>query len=259
MEHDDLISSYGHSYLQLSRAAIAPLGEARSNFTVFWELARRFGFDAPPFTLGFDDIVRGLFKPDVAAREGFDFDALFAGRPVLQRQPERPWRAGLRTPSGKFEFVSAQLAALGLPATPAHVPSPEGHLDNARKRRYPLQLLTPPAQHFLNSSFGETPTGRKLEGAPRIKLHPSDAHRRGLSDGASCRVYNERGECWLTCEVTEDVQAGVAVAESIWWPKLLPGRKGINQLTSAAFTDLGECAQLHNALVEVEAAGAAAG
>lgn len=258
MEHDDLISSYGHNYIQLSRAALPPQGEARSNFTVFWDLARRFGFDAPPFNLGFDEIVRGLFKADVAAREGFDFDALFAGRPVPLRQPERPWRSGLRTPSGKFEFVSAQMAALGLPATPAHVPSPEGHLDNERKRRYPLQLLTPPSQHFLNSSFGDTTTGRRLEGPARIKLHPLDAARRGLGDGAPCRVYNGRGECWLTCEVTEDVQAGVAVAESVWWPKLLPGRKGINQLTSGDFTDLGECAQLHNALVEVEAAAAGA-
>ncbi len=257
MEHDDLIGSYGHNYVQLSRAAIPPQGEARSNFDVFWELARRFGFDAAPFNLGFDEIVRGLFKADVAAREGFDFDALFAGRPVALSQPERPWRTGLKTPSGKFEFVSAQMAALGQPATPAHVPSPEGHLDNARKRRYPLQLLTPPSQHFLNSSFGDTPTGRSLEGPPRIKLHPLDAARRGLKDGAACRVYNERGECWLRCEVTEDVQAGVAVAESVWWPKLLPGRKGINQLTSGAFTDLGECAQLHNALVEVEAAAGA--
>jgi anaerobic selenocysteine-containing dehydrogenase len=259
MEHDDLIASYGHRYVQLSRAAIAPQGEARSNFAVFWELARRFGFDAPPFTLSFDEVVRGLFKEERVAQAGFDLDALFAGKPVPQPQAEKPWRSGLKTPSGRFEFVSAQMAALGLPATPAHGPSAEGHLDNARRRRYPLQLLTPPSQHFLNSTFAETPTGLRLEGPPRIKLHPDDAALRGLSDGARCRVYNERGECWLVCEVTEDVQAGVAVAESVWWPKSLPGRKGINQLTSAAFTDLGECAQFHNALVEVEAGEPVAG
>jgi anaerobic selenocysteine-containing dehydrogenase len=252
MEHDDLIASYGHHYVQLSRAAIAPQGEARSNFAVFWELARRFGFDAPPFTLGFDEIVRNLFKP--GARERFDFAALFAGKPVPLAQPDRPWRTRLHTPSGKFEFASAQMAALGLPAAPAHVPSPEGHQDNAQRRRFPLQLLTPPSQHFLNSSFGDTATGLRLEGTARLKVHPEDAAARGLADGARCRVFNDRGECWLTCEVTEDVRPGVAVAESVWWPKWLAGRKGINQLTSAEFTDLGECAALHNALVQVEAA-----
>jgi anaerobic selenocysteine-containing dehydrogenase len=252
MEHDDLISSYGQNYLQLSRAAIPPLGEARSNFDVFWELARRFGFAAPPFTLGFDEVVTNLIKAE-DRDEGVMAD-LFAGKTVPLPQPVRPWRTGLATPSGKFEFVSAQMAALGLPAVPAHMASPEGHQDNALKRRFPLQLLTPPSQHFLNSSFGETATGLKLEGPPRIKVHPADAARRGLTDGAQCRVFNERGDCRLACEVTEDVRAGVVVAESVWWPKLLPGRKGINQLTSAAFTDLGDSAQLHNALVDIERA-----
>ncbi len=251
MEHDDLIGSYGHNYLQLSRAAIPPHGEARSNFAVFWELARRFGFAEPPFTLSFDEVVTQLIKAE--HRDGRMMADLFAGKPVPLAQPVQPWRTGLATPSGKFEFVSARMAALGLPAAPAHMPSPEGHLDNALKRRFSLQLLTPPSQHFLNSSFGETPTGLKLEGPPRIKVHPADAARRGLADGAECRVFNERGECRLACEVTEDVQAGVVVAESVWWPKRLPGRKGINQLTSAAVTDLGDSAQLHNALVEIEA------
>jgi len=134
------------------------------------------------------------------------------------------------------------------------VPSPEGHADNALRRRFPLQLLTPPSQHFLNSSFGDAVTSRKLEAAPRIKVHPQDAAQRGLADGASCRAFNDRGECFLTVEVTEDVTPGVVVAESVWWPKWMPQRKGINQLTSAEFTDLGDCAQLHNALVELERA-----
>jgi anaerobic selenocysteine-containing dehydrogenase len=164
------------------------------------------------------------------------------------------WRTGLKTPRGRFELVSAQMAALGKPATPAHVPSPEGHVNNDRRRRFPLQLLTPPSQHFLNSSFGDTVTGVKLERTPRVKLHPDDAAARGLANGAPCRVFNDRGECWLACEVTEDVQQGVAVAESIWWPKWTPGGKGINQLTTADFTDLGDSAQFHNALVQVEPA-----
>ncbi len=253
MEHDDLISSYGHNYLQLSRPAIPPVGEARSNFDVFWDLARRFGFDEPPFTLTLDEVITQLIKAD--DRDPAIMADLFAGKTIPLPQPVKPWRTGLSTPSGKFEFVSARMVALGHPAVPAHVPSPEGHLDNDRKRRYPLQLLTPPSQHFLNSSFGETVTGRKLESSPRLKVHPDDAATRGLVDGAPCRAFNDRGSCTLTCEVTEDVQVGVVVAEGIWWPKLLPGRRGINQLTSAQFTDLGDSAPLHSALVQVEAEG----
>jgi anaerobic selenocysteine-containing dehydrogenase len=258
MEHDDLVSSYGHDYIQLSRAAIAPVGQAKSNLETFSLLADRMGFSEPIFSLGFEEVVQGLFKSDVAEREGFDFDALWAGKPVKFSQPPAPWRTGLKTPSGRFEFLSERMGALGLPAVPAHLPSAEGHLDNDLRRRFPLQLLTPPSQHFLNSSFGETESSLRLEGNPRLKLHPQDAAARGLTDGAPCRVFNDRGECHLAVEVTEDVPPGVTVAESIWWPKRMRGRKGINQLTAAELTDLGGCAQFHNALVQVEAARALA-
>jgi anaerobic selenocysteine-containing dehydrogenase len=44
-EHKDLQAAYGHYYLQISNAAIAPLGEARSNSDLFRGLAERMGFE----------------------------------------------------------------------------------------------------------------------------------------------------------------------------------------------------------------------
>ena len=81
---------------------------------------------------------------------------------------------------------------------------------------------------------------------------------RGLADGAPCRAFNDRGECFLTLAVSDDVPVGVAVAESIWWSKRHPHGKGVNQLTSAELTDLGRCARFHDGLVQVEAAPAQA-
>jgi anaerobic selenocysteine-containing dehydrogenase len=43
-EHKDLQNSYGHYYLQISKQAIEPLGECRSNVELFRELAERMGF-----------------------------------------------------------------------------------------------------------------------------------------------------------------------------------------------------------------------
>jgi anaerobic selenocysteine-containing dehydrogenase len=252
MEHEDLITSYGHNYAQVSRPAIAPVGEAKCNLDVFQLLARRMGYTEPVFSMSFDRVARSLFKPAAVTKAGFDMEALIAGEPVRFLQDPAPWERGLKTPSGKFEFHSALMVGKGHPAAPAHVPSREGHTENALKGRFPLQLLTPPSQHFLNSSFGDAATSKKLEATPRIKVHPDDAAARNLADGAACRAYNDRGECFLTVEVTDDVTPGVVVAESVWWPKWMTQRKGINQLTTADFTDLGDCAQFHNALVEVE-------
>jgi anaerobic selenocysteine-containing dehydrogenase len=257
-EHDDLLVGYGHQYAQLSRAAIPPVGESKSNLDLFSLLSRRLGLTAARLHEPFDSVVAGLLDVAEGPLRGplwdRDREALWAGRPVKVNPPEAPWRTGaLRTPSGKFEFYSAKAAQRGAPAVPAFVPSAEGHLDNETKARFPLQFLAPPAQHFLNTSFADTPSSRRLEGRPTLKLHPSDAARRGLADQSPCRAFNQRGECFLTVEVTEDVPPGVAVSEGIWWPKLMPGRKGTNSLTSAELTDLGGCARFHDCLIEVEA------
>ncbi len=271
MECGDIFSSYGHNYVQISRAVIPPVGEAKSNLEVFSLLAGRMGIDDPALKGDFEGLAAKLIGdtrfviqeiPETPPATGGanngdepDARALFAaGRPVKVLLPAKPWRTGLATDSGKFEFYSARMEAKGLPALPAFVPSPEGHLENGLKERYPLQLVTPPSQHFLNSSFGESESSRRLERTPRLKLNPVDAEARKLAGGASCRAFNARGECFLTVEVDEAVPAGTAVAESVWWPKLHPKRKGINQLTSAELTDMGGCARFHDGLVQVEAA-----
>ncbi len=252
LEHDDLVTSYGHNYVQLSRAAIAPRGQAKSNHETFRLLAGRLGLNDPVLSMEFEALAELLLDSPHEEARGLDREALREGRPVKFDPPRTPWRSGLRTPSGRFEFFSERMAALGQSPVPAFVPSAEGHLDNDLKARYPLQLVTPPAQHFLNSSFGDTRSGRRLERSPRIKLHPEEAAARGLASGDACRAFNDRGECFLDVEVSEDVRPGVAVAESVWWPKLHRGRKGINQLTSAELTDLGGCARFHDGLVQVE-------
>src|SRR5919198_2076417 len=43
-EHRELQTAYGHYFLQVSNQALEPLGECRSNFQLFSELAQRMGF-----------------------------------------------------------------------------------------------------------------------------------------------------------------------------------------------------------------------
>ena len=258
MEHDDLLTSYGHDYLQLSRAAIPPIGEARSNLETFARLAEKLGLEDPVLNLPFEALVEKAIADVVWHPDETDpLNRFLAGNPVRLNHPEKPWRNRLSTTSGKFEFFSSRMEKQGLPAVPVFVPSAEGHLENELKARYPLQLLTPPSQHFLNSSFGESPSSRRLEKAPRLKISPTDATARNLAEGSLCRVFNDRGECFLEVEATDQVPPGVVVAESIWWPGLMRERKGINQLTSAELTDMGRGARFHDVLVQVEATGQA--
>ena len=56
-----------------------------------------------------------------------------------------------------------------------------------------LQLLTPKAHHFLNSTFANMPAQQRGEGRPTLHMHPDDARARALSDGSGTLISNERG------------------------------------------------------------------
>jgi anaerobic selenocysteine-containing dehydrogenase len=256
MEQDDLCVASGNLYLQVSKAAIAPVGEAKSNLETFRLLAERLGVEDPAYSDGFREVAGRLLESEWAPAAGWDMEALWAGKAQRLNPPEQPWRNGaLKTPSGKFEFYSEALEALGLSPVPEYKPSQEGHLDGERKERYPLQFCCAHAQHFINGSFSDVAASQKLHGEPAIRLHPADAQARGLAAGDLCRVFNDRGGCLLTVEVSDDVGPGVVSADAVWWPRFHQGSGNINQFLSDDLTDLGKGPVYQECLVQIEAAG----
>lgn len=253
-EHTDLYRSYGHYYLQLAHPVIPPLGEARSNLEVFQLLAARMGFGEPIFRRSVEEIIRDALDVEDPLLAGITYEALAKGEPIRVNvaRDRSPFHDGFPTPSGKLEFYSERMKADGLDPLPAYVPAAEGHEN--RTAEFSLLLMTPPSKDLLNTSFGGVERMRRAEGRPRLKINPADAKGRRITHSRLARVYNRRGDCLLYAEVTEDVPAGLVVAESIWWNRHHPGGRGINQLTSQRLTDMGECSTLHESLVNVEPA-----
>src|SRR5207244_752621 len=118
---------------------------------------------------------------------------------------------GFLTPSGKIELYSEQAARDGYDPLPRYEPlaeSLEGDPDLAA--RYPINLLTPAAHHFLNSTFSNLPSLQRGEKEPRIWIHESDAQSRSIDDGDWLRVWNDRGEVRLKAVISDNVKPGVA-------------------------------------------------
>ncbi len=255
LEHVDVIKPYGHLYAMANNAAIEPLGEALPNSEIFRRLARAMGYGEPCFAESDDEIAAQAFRKAGASA---NYDWKIAKREGWQRLdvPVRyaPFAAGgFATPSGKCEFASQRLAELGLDPLPDYVPPHEGPTSNAAlATRYPLAMISPPARNFLNSTFVNVASLRATEGEPTLEIHPDDAAARGIADGATVRVFNDRGELRLRAVVTERARCGVVVALSIWWKKLAGDGKNANELTSQALTDLGRAPTFYDCLVEVE-------
>ncbi|MFY9554472.1 MAG: molybdopterin oxidoreductase family protein [Blastocatellia bacterium] len=255
LEHRDMVKPYGHYYLVYNEPAIAPLGEAKPNWQVFSLLARRMGFEEECFNDTDEDIIRQALASDHPPLQGITLDQLKEKGWARLNLPETfvPFAdGGFGTPSGKCEFYSEALERKGLDPLPAFIPpreSPDSAPELAAK--YPLQLLSPPANSFLNTTFSHLPSFLKSERQPFVQLNGEDAAKRGIDEGDEVRVWNARGECRLVARITDRVKPGVAVAHSIWWNKLSPGRGNVNQTVSQALTDIGAGATFFDNLVEV--------
>jgi anaerobic selenocysteine-containing dehydrogenase len=271
-EHEDLQTSYGHYFLQASRQAIEPLGEARSNVALFRELAQRMGFEEPCFRDSVQDMMDealdnrhpwldGISRERLE-REGHVRLSLPADR-VDSSHPENalflPFANGhFPTPSGKAELYSEALAQVGLEPVAAFVPPVESRhsrvsaVDGVRgKKEYPLEFLPRKCDHFLNTTFANLPFQQSLEEPGLLEMNPADAVTRGIEEGEVVRVFNARGAIRLQVRVSEAVRPGV-VGARLHWAKLSAGGSNVNVLTSERLTDMGSSPTFYSTMVEVE-------
>ena len=160
---------------------------------------------------------------------------------------------GFPTPSGKCEFYCERLAKQGLDPLPTYIPPAESP-DSAPElaARFPLQLLSPPSPHFLNSTFVEVDSLRRSAVEPQLEISPLDAAHRGIQHGGLVNIFNDRGSFTARAIVGETVRPGVVVAPSIWWNKHSFGNRNCNSTTPTRLTDLGGGATFFDNLVQVE-------
>jgi anaerobic selenocysteine-containing dehydrogenase len=248
LEIKDLYRAYGHNYIQLAEPVIAPVGNSRSTLSIFQALARRMGFQEGVFSLTEEQCIDALLNDKSPYMRGVNANKVRSGGAVHLNIADNPYAEHFYTPSGKIEFFSQAWAEKGLDPLPdgRTIRDPEGG------DRFPLEFITPPHRLFLNSAFNEIEALRQSAGPPVVLIHPETAAARNIADGGLVRIYNDRGDCFLTARVTQDTQPGLLVAEGLRAPSLHPGGKGVNQLTSQRLTDAGQTCAFHCNRVEVQ-------
>ena len=216
------------------------------------------GLDDPALRESDEEMARQALRWEHPHLAGLSFEDLEREGTVRLSVPDpfAPFaEGGFPTPSGKCELFSERVAQEGLDPVPDYIPPRESpRSDPELARRYPLAFISPPAHHFLNSTFSAQPTLMRRESEPIVFVHPEDAEPRGIAEGATVRVFNDRGSFVARAEVSDAARPGVAVGLSIWWPKLSPGGRNANAVTSQELTDMGGGATFYDCLVEVEVA-----
>ena len=261
IEQLDIVPAWGHMHIGFNSPAIAPMGECVSNTELFRRLAGALGLTDPRLFEDDETLVRHALASGNEMMKGITFESLRDAAVQRLNIPldYRPYaEGGFATKTGKVALRSSMAAALGQDPLPNYEPareSPSGDSDLAG--RFPLVLLTTKSHtRFLNSSYSQLPKHGPLEGAPHLEMDEADAAARGLLDGQSVRVLNDRAVVLVPLRISKRLRPGVVSLPFGWWQHQHEGGRTANALTNAAMVDWGGGVAFHDTLVEVRAAPA---
>lgn len=278
IERNDLAGNRRSDFIMAMKKAIEPLGESRPDFEIFNDIAGKLGV-ADRFNEGRDEMgwLRHLYevcRSDAVERVGFampDFDTFweagYARCPVKAEHTflvdfrNEPEQHALRTESGKIVLGSETLARLDYADCRSHPAwiEPAEWLGNAAAAGQ-MHLISHQPAGRLHSQLetGASSRAMKRNGREQARLHPGDAVALGIADGRTIRIWNGRGECLATAEVTDRVRRGVLVLPTGAW--FTPtGNSGLevagnpNVLTlDIGTSQFGQGCSAHTCLVRVE-------
>jgi len=273
-EHTDIVTSWGHFYINYNRRAVDPPGEAVSNVEMFRRLAQTMGFDDSHFRQTDEEMLEQVLDWEAPLLHGFTYEMLkergFLRVNVGAPDAYAPHAHGnFPTPSGKCEFKSsvaehgnfvvpmlrqmcdsAQRGEWVDPLPGTATPETLATTTGLRTSSWPLQLLSPKSHTFVNSEYANEPHKLRHQGGQFILLNPADARVRNLANGDHVRVFNERGEFLAEARVTEEVQPHLAIATFGYWRSLNRGG-AVNATTPGGNLGLGGAPISFHNFVEV--------
>jgi anaerobic selenocysteine-containing dehydrogenase len=238
------------------KKCIEPLGESKSDYEIVCLIAEKLGL-LQEYTGG--KTVEGLIKEgfeNSGVKDAISF-AEFAEKDYFVVPTDPSWEkypAGmidfyrdpaahpLKTPSGKIEFYSQNLAK-HFPEDPERPPLPRwiergrSHDENrssSRAQKYPLLVISNHgrwrvhANHDDNSWIREIATC-KVKGPDGYRyeplwLNPRDARARQIHSGDVVKIFNERGVVLAGAYVTERIMPGaVYIDHGARYDPIVPG------------------------------------
>ena len=234
---------------RLREKLIEPVGEARNDYRIMAELARRLGYgDAYPQSE--EELLRFVLDGS-----GYTLEEVRGAGGAVQRPTPlmeyRKWEKGLLrpdgkpgfdTPSGKFEIASTTLAEYGYEPLPKYTEPVEGPLARPDlAASYPLVFNSGARPHtdFRSQDHG-VPSLLAENPEPSVELNEADAAARGIATGDLVEVKTPRGAVPFRARVTADIVRGAVECSMGGGGPVGPPawrERNVNELTSLSIYD----------------------
>ncbi len=208
--------TYG-SIFRIRERMIEPLGEARSDFFILAELAKRLGY-GHLYPQTEEELLRYVLKGS-----GFSLEEVRKAGGTVSIDTEmmqyKKWekgnlrkdgKVGFDTPSGKFELASNILDEHGYEPLPKYSEPKEGPVSQPELfKKFPL-VFNSGAR--VNTSFHTQHHGikglNKNRPEPTVMVNSKDAEKRGIENGEKVMIKTPRGSVVQRAIVTEDIKEG---------------------------------------------------
>ena len=249
--HDVALPWYkGHYYIHRPKV-IEPLGESKTDFQVFTELAYRIGGDV--FGKAYNPKAgRGYFDNPDAVDEAYLIDwwhkvqhhqhvdmswEEFKKHGVYKFKLDKPHVAfreqiedgkPFQTPSGKIEILCGELAGVSdwtrtrysyhIPSIPKWI-EPWESLNSDKTKEHPFHLISPHPRWRTHSIYNNCSWLRETY-EQEVTINAADAKKLGIKTGDTVEVWNDRGKVVVPAYVTERCHPGVAVLHEGAWMDL---------------------------------------
>ena len=242
-EDDGTVTSVEGRVIRI-RKAVEPPGEARRDWEIVCELARRLGqgerfdFHAPADIF---DELRRLSRGGVADYGGITYERLERDMGVFWPCPtdDHPGTPRLFE-GGRFGHPDGRARFHAVEYRP-----PAEDVDD----EYPIILTT---GRVVSQFLSGTQTRRigplvAQQPEPKVEMHPRLAARLGIADGERVRVVSRRGAIELAAHVAATIRP-----DTVFIPYHWPGAQSANRLTIRAYDPIAKIPEFKVAAVRVE-------
>lgn len=217
------ISTEAQSLVQLRRPVAEPLGEARADTDIVFDLACRMGLGEHFWDGDVDAAYRAQLEPSGITLEELRAHPEGVRVPLSTRycayadETENGYR-GFATPTGKVELYAERFLDHGFDPLPAF----EEPLVSHRSRpdlaeRFPLILTCAHNTHFCETQHRGIPKLRKLSRDPEVELHSDAARERGISEGDWIRIETPDGSVRARARFNDRLDPRVVSGQHGWW------------------------------------------
>lgn len=285
-EQEDLIpheAAGNMAYVILGQPATSRKFERRPIYEILSEVAKRLGDDVyQTFTEGRTqhEWVRYLCEqtktrnPDMPSYEEMKTVGIYKRKcpdehvVAFKDFRKDPEANPLKTPSGKIEIYSEQLAQIAatwelekddvihpLPVFAAGFNS----VADPKKEKYPFQLVGFHYKARTHSSYGNIDV-LQAANPQEVWINPIDAQQKNIKDGELVRVFNEIGETRLPAKITPRIMPGVlGMGQGAWLQANMFGNRVdhggcVNTITTHRPSPLAKGNPQHSNLVQIEKA-----